>query len=444
MDELPVYYETRLVGRIHVRTEGASFAYEPAWLHTKGAFPISILMPLTHRPIDSTIFLNWAANLLPEASQLRAVSLKIGAAPEDVIAILAEIGRDTAGALSIGAPGTALAGSWRPIQNETDLERIIDELPNKPFLVGEDGVSMSLAGAQSKLGVVIDSAGRFCIPIDGAPSTYILKPNAKDRLPGSVQNEALCMVLARLCGLNAPAVTTGRAGNREFFLIKRYDRLEQQGAWRRLHQEDYCQALGRPPSAKYENNQSGMPGPRLSEMFALSRNTMQAPDLMRLLDYAIFNVLVCNTDAHAKNYSLMISGRGVALAPLYDVLCADVWDGITQNLAQRIGDQNRGAHIKKRHWERMATACGLRASGVVARVRQLAERVQAELSVAVAEVEAMPAGSHPLLPEFQNAIVKRAKAILLGLAEDTETVAASAKNVEKPRRQRRPPRKTAV
>ncbi|MBL8549917.1 MAG: type II toxin-antitoxin system HipA family toxin [Hyphomonadaceae bacterium] len=422
MSEIPIYYESRLVGRIHVRAEGPSFAYSPDWLQTKGAFPISVRMPLTHRPIDPHEFLSWAANLLPEAAHLRAVSLKLGASPEDVIGILSEIGRDTAGALSIGLPGTTSPGGWRPIPNDDDLERIIDELPNKPFLVGEDGVSMSLAGAQSKLGVAVNKRGELCIPVDGAPSTYILKPDAKDRLFGSVQNEAMCMVLARLCGLNAPQVTTGKAGSRTYFLVKRYDRIQDGERWRRLHQEDYCQALGRPPSAKYQNNQSGIPGPSLSEMFAVTRNVTQARDVMSLLDYVIFNIATCNTDAHAKNYSLMLSGRGAALAPIYDVLCADAWPNVTKNLAQRVGDKSRGAHLKKRHWERMAVECGLRPAGVVARVRDFVRQMRANLSSAAAEVSGMPAGPHVMMSAFESAIEERGKLLLLGLEEEGAVV----------------------
>ncbi len=109
---------------------------------------------------------------------------------------------------------------------------------------------MSLAGVQNKLGVAIDTKNRICIPIDGAPSTHILKPDS-ERLFGGVQNEALCLTLARRCGLNMPDVTTGTAGRRTYLLINRYDRIQQGDRWRRLHQEDFCQALGRPPSAKY-------------------------------------------------------------------------------------------------------------------------------------------------------------------------------------------------
>ncbi|MEQ1696148.1 MAG: type II toxin-antitoxin system HipA family toxin [Hyphomicrobiaceae bacterium] len=417
MSSLSVYYETRCVGRIEAGADGPSFVYDPVWLRTRGAFPLSILMPLSPMPVAPLVFLPWAANLLPEGSQLKAIGAALGAAPGDVVAILSEIGRDTAGALSIGQPGTARVGDWRVVETEDALERILSELPSKPFLAGEDGVSMSLAGVQSKLGVALDTDGRICIPLEGAPSTHILKPDT-DRLFGSVQNEALCLTLARRCGLNAPHVTTGRAGKRAYFLIDRYDRYQQGDRWRRLHQEDFCQALGKPPAAKYESNQTGIKGPTFADMFALTRNAMAAPDLLALLDYAIFNVVVCNTDAHAKNYSLMISGKGFKLAPIYDVMCAAAWDNVTSNLAQKIAGKNRGDHLKRRHWETFAKECGLGPSRVIARVRALATAVINELDAAMSDVAAMPAGTHVMLPEFRKAIDARARGILAGLVED--------------------------
>ena len=416
MSELPVFYETRRVGTIEVHADGASFVYDPSWLATRGAFPLSIQIPLSPRRVPPSRFVNWAANLLPEGAQLRAVGLKLGAAPEDVVSILAEIGRDTAGALSIGKPGSSSPGGWRPVPDETALEKILAELPMKPFLAGENGVSMSLAGVQSKIGVAIDAEGRICIPVDGAPSTFILKPDS-ERLFGGTQNEALCLVLARRCGLKAPTVTTGRAGARSYLLVTRYDRLEQAGRWRRLHQEDFCQALGKPPSAKYESNQTGVRGPSVADMFALTRNAMRAPDLINLLDYVIFNVVACNTDAHAKNYSLIISGKGFELAPIYDVMCAAAWDNVTRNLAQKIAGKNRGEHLKRRHWEKLATDCGLNPKRLVARVQALAGTMLREVGTASEEVAAMPAGPHVLLPVFVAAIEARARAILSGLDE---------------------------
>lgn len=436
MAELTVYYETRTVGTIEVHAEGPAFVYAPEWLGTRGAFPLSLLMPLSPRRMPPRIFLPWTANLLPEASQLRAIGLKLGAAPEDVIGILSEVGRDTAGALSIGKPGSTSTADWRPVTSGKALERILEELPSKPFLVGEDGVSMSLAGVQSKLGVAIDAKGRICVPVNGAPSTYILKPDT-DRLYGSVQNEALCLALARRVGLNVPNVTTGTTGKRAYLLVTRYDRLEQNGRWRRLHQEDFCQALGKPPSAKYESNQTGIPGPTLPEMFAVTRNAMRAPDVVNLLDYVVFNVLACNTDAHAKNYSMMISGKGFQLAPIYDVMCGAVWEHVTRNMAQKIAGKNRGEHLKKRHWQRFAADCGLNATRLVQRVETLAKGVLKHTRNAAADVAAMPAGSHPLMEQACAAIEARAQAVLSGLDDETGAEKPEADGDAKPRKRRK-------
>jgi serine/threonine-protein kinase HipA len=438
--ELPVFYEMRRVGTIEQHQDGPSFVYDSAWLQTRGAFPLSILMPLSPRRTPPHVFEPWAANLLPEASQLRTVGRRLGAAPEDTIAILAEIGRDTAGALSIGKPGSADPGGWVPIPNDAALERIINELPSKPFLVGEDGVSMSLAGVQDKLGVAINAAGQICIPHDGAPSTHILKPDS-NRLFGGVQNEALCLVLADRIGLNASRVTTGKAGNRSYLLVTRYDRIEQAGRWRRLHQEDFCQALGKPPSAKYEANRTGIKGPTLTGMFALTRNAMRAPDVLGLLDYVIFNVLACNTDAHAKNYSLMISGKGFSLAPLYDVMCAAVWEGVTRNLAQTVAGKNRGEHLKRRHWEAFAVECGLNPTRLVRRVEELATAVLREAKNAGTAVDAMPAGRHALMPKFVEAIEQRARAIISGLREGDNEIAPQVSPRKRQRETQKPTRR---
>src|SRR6266850_4315029 len=176
MTHLRVFFEQRRVGTIDIDRGGPGFTYDPEWIRLRGAFPISTTMPLTPDRVGPDIFLPWAANLLPENEQLRTLGQLLGMARSDVIGLLSAIGGDTAGALSIGQPGRTSSVQWRPVGKPEDLERIIEELPNKPFLVGEEGVSMSLAGAQTKLAVAVDDAGRICIPMNGSPSTHILKP----------------------------------------------------------------------------------------------------------------------------------------------------------------------------------------------------------------------------------------------------------------------------
>ena len=385
MASLPIYFESRLVGKIHVDRTGPSFTYDAAWVGLRGAFPISLTMPLRAERITSDIFLPWAANLLPENQQLRTLGEILGMARSDVVGLLSTIGGETAGALSFGQPGRTGSFFWRPVGTSDDLERLIEELPNKPFLVGDEGVSMSLAGAQTKLAVALNGEGQICVPTAGSPSTHILKPEAV-RLPGGVQNEAFCLTLARRMGIEVPAVTTGRASKTTYLLVQRYDRTNSNDRWRRLHQEDFCQALGKPPSAKYEFNQTGIPGPTLRDMFDVVQQHLPATEIVRLLDVVVFNVLACNTDAHAKNYSIMLRGNGAALAPMYDVICGAVWGSVTKSFAQKIGGESRGRHLEGSHWRRLARECGLNPKQVFERIRVLASLALGETKAAAAEV----------------------------------------------------------
>ena len=306
---------------------------------------------------------------------------------------------------------------------------MIENLPNKPFLVGEEGVSMSLAGVQSKIAVAVDDEDRIFIPMNGSPSTHILKPDSP-RLPGGVQNEAFCLTLAKRMRIPTPKVTTGQTGKRTYLLVKRYDRTDVGGRCRRLHQEDYCQALGKPPSAKYESNQTGIAGPTLEDMFETTRRHLPPTDRVRLLDMVAVNVVACNTDAHAKNHSIMIRGNGASLAPMYDVLCGEVWEHVTKQLALKIAGKRRGDDLEGRDWQRFARACGLDPKQVLDRVGTLAKSALAEAEAAAAEVAAMPAGTHEILDRTRSAVERRAAALLARLQEAGEEPVAESVDAE--------------
>jgi len=423
MASLPVYFEQRLVGTIHVDKGGPSFTYTSGWIGLRGAFPISITMPLRSERFAAETFLPWAANLLPESEQLRTLGQLLGMARSDVIGLLSAIGGDTAGALSFGQAGRAFSVQWRPLGKPDELEKMIEDLPNKPFLVGEEGVSMSLAGVQSKIAVAVGNDGLISIPMNGSPSTHILKPDSP-RLPGGVQNEAFCLTLAKCMGIPTPKVTTGRAGKRTFLLVKRYDRTDVSGRCRRLHQEDYCQALGKPPSAKYESNQTVIRGPTLKDIFEITRQHMPPTEIVRLLDMVIFNVLACNSDAHAKNYSIMIRAGNASLAPMYDVMCGEVWENVTKNLAQKIAGMSRGDQLKRTHWQQFARECGLNPKQVIDRVEALGKSAIVEAEFAALEVAAMPAGSHAILYKARQAVEQRARRLLAQLRESTDQAPA--------------------
>ncbi|WP_174502091.1 type II toxin-antitoxin system HipA family toxin [Acidiphilium sp. C61] len=408
-DHTPVFYESILVGTIHTDASGSRFTYDESWLNLTNSFRISLAMPLGIQQVPHEVIIPWLMNLLPEGDAAQTMGRRFGIASGDILGLLGKVGRDTAGALSIGQPRSRHGAEFIPIHGQSAFEKIIEDLPKKPFLAGENGVSMSLAGAQEKLPVAFQGS-EIVLPINGAPSTHIIKPD-NPRLPGIVQNEALCMVLARRMGLETASVTTGQAGARSYLLVERYDRLLRNGVWRRLHQEDFCQALSLPPAAKYQHNRSGIPGPGLVDLFRIVRIHMTARDTIRLLDAVIFNVLATNVDSHAKNYSIMLTGRP-QMAPLYDLVAGDVWPEITQNLPQDIDRKNRGRHINRRHWRRMAEECGLSANSVVRRVNEMAKALPTLLDKAVDEVRAMPAGDHFILREVAEAIRRRCATVI--------------------------------
>lgn len=415
--ELPLLFSDRLVATIAASAQSVALTYSPEWLAAPDRFPISLSMPLGDMPYQADLVLPWLTNLLPEGEPLRAMTRMLGASPEDVLGLISETGSDLAGALSVAPARHDAAPGYQVIPDDETLEKIIHDLPARPFLADEEGVAMSLAGAQDKLPVALDGS-RITIPLNGAPSTHILKPE-NVRLPGSVQNEALCMVLARRIGLHVAPVTTGLAGERSYLLVERYDRRQYADGVSRIHQEDFCQALGRPPSAKYEFNGTGTRGPSLAEMFALVRQHMTARDINNLLDAVIFNIAIGNVDSHAKNYSALLEPSGIRLAPLYDLMTGLAWDGITQNHAQAVGDQRRGRYIYGRHWERMAHVSGLAARATVRRVQAITDQILSKLPAAVDEVAAMPAGDR-MLTVFASEIARRSEEVRLHAGKERE------------------------
>ncbi|WP_244667935.1 HipA N-terminal domain-containing protein [Rhizobium sp. P007] len=164
-----IYYQTLPVA--HLTFEGEwRLDYDPGWEARRTAFPVSLTMPLRSGSVGAAKLLPWLANLLPE-THLAEIGQRLKVSPQDIVGLLGHIGRDTAGALSIGEPRKA-GVNLQPVPDEQALERILDELPTKPFLVGERGVSMSLAGVQEKLPVFVDGHGHISVPVDGTPSAY--------------------------------------------------------------------------------------------------------------------------------------------------------------------------------------------------------------------------------------------------------------------------------
>ena len=238
------------------------------------------------------------------------------------------------------------------------------------MLAGKDGLRLSLAGAQDKLPVIFDG-DRIGLPRNGAPSSHILKPAIRT-LADTVINEGFCMALAEVMQLKPAKSQVRSVLGRQFLLVERYDRLANaQGQRQRLHQEDFCQALGVVPEMKYQNEG----GPDLAQCFDLVRRVTRpnAPHILRMLDYVIFNALVGNHDAHAKNFSLLYAGKSAVLAPLYDVLSTAVYPDLTPKMAMKIGGKYEFSKVQARHWDQLLEAVGLGKAQARKRILALAK-----------------------------------------------------------------------
>jgi len=349
------------------------------------------------------------AGLLPEESQRDMIAGALGISKGNDFAFLDALGGDVAGALSLWPEGTvppALEpeGAPPPLSDD-ELIELLETLPKRPLLAGREGLRLSLAGAQTKLPVVLVD-DRVALPVPGQPTTHILKP-AIARFPHTTENEALVMMLAAAVGLPVAPVAARTVGGRPHLLVTRYDRrFDASGRAHRLHQEDFCQALGIPPERKYAVEG----GPTFKAGFDLLRRatTVPAVAVLAFLDAAIFNLIVGNADAHGKNFSLLYQAAGVTLAPFYDLLSTVAHPDLSPNLAMKIAKRATLEEIGPATWPAFADDIGLAASFVRRRVKELSDAVVAQMPV-LPESPALAVLDASALKEYAVLIASRAE-----------------------------------
>jgi serine/threonine-protein kinase HipA len=370
---LDVYLWDQKVGRLWLDEKRRFvFQYDEEWIHQKDAIPLSLHLSLRVEIYPDDLSRPFFSNLLPEAEVKRAIAQHLRISESNDFAMLSSIGGECAGAVSVLPAGVAPAvkPGYREL-NEEELHRIIIDLPRRPLMAGVKGMRLSLAGAQNKLPVYMEDAHIF-IASGNAPSSHILKPPIRD-MEDTVGNEAFCMMLAQRLGLSAPSVTIRRGLDR-IFIIARYDRSrETDGRVMRLHQEDFCQAMGFLPDQKYESEG----GPSLQECFTLlqRKSIRPAADRMALLRWAIFNCLIGNADAHAKNLAMIFTDRGPRLAPFYDLICTQVYPDLMEKQAMRIGGENRPSWIQQKHWEKFGDSVEIKPSLVLKTLKDMSAAI---------------------------------------------------------------------
>lgn len=386
---LDVYLHTDLAGHLTQDDDGdMSFQYAESWLQRPGAIPLSHSLPLRKERFRRKECRGFFAGILPEEAKREMIARNLGISARNDYAMLERIGGECAGAVTFLPQGEPIPDrhyGYRQLSDE-ELAAILKELPRRPLLAGEEGIRLSLAGAQDKLTVRLDG-GTISLPLGGAPSTHILKPNV-ERFAGVVFNEALCMRLATAAGLPAAAVETREVAGISYLLVERYDRHHRpapDGApvVERLHQEDFCQALGIVSEQKYQKEG----GPSLKQCFALLREVSSVPaiDVARLLDDIVFNYIVGNNDAHGKNFSLLYRPGGpgepeIRLSPLYDVVSTVYYAELSRDMAMRIGEQYSSEKVTLRDFEKLADDAKLGKPLVRERLTEVTARVRAALA----------------------------------------------------------------
>jgi serine/threonine-protein kinase HipA len=357
-DRLGVYLHERLVGYLWLdERQRFIFQYDIAWIDRPGSIALSLALPLQGEPYADDLARPFFANLLPEAGIRRVIARRLGISEKNDFILLKRIGGECAGAVSVLPKGNLPQDTtgYREL-DESELHEIVAELPRKPLMAGERGIRLSLAGAQNKLPIYMEN-DRIFLATCNFPSTHILKPLIQG-LEGTVMNEAYCMILAGKIGLHAPEVMI-RRGLDTLFIVKRFDRERTpDGKVVRIHQEDFCQALGVLPEQKYESEC----GPALNQCFDLiNRSSIRpAADRMALLQWVIFNVLIGNADTHAKNLAILLTDPGPRLAPFYDLLCTKIYESLTDKLAMKIGGENRPGWLQEKHWKKFADSVSIK------------------------------------------------------------------------------------
>ncbi|MCZ0952823.1 MAG: type II toxin-antitoxin system HipA family toxin [Rhodospirillaceae bacterium] len=389
---LNVWWDERLVGRLSQNRHGElGFVYAPEWLEAGDAAPpLSVSLPRRAEPFSRRECGPFFSGLLPEEGQRDAVARLLGVSRGNDFALLDRLGGDVAGAIQLQPPGAShppvappVGTRPQPLEPEK-LAAVLDALPVRPLLADEEGLRLSLAGSQSKLPVVLVS-GEIALPVPGQATTHILKPPIT-RIPDTVENETFIMRLAARIGLLAAPVEARTVHRRKFLLVERYDRApDANGRVRRIHQEDFCQALGIWPQRKY----AGEGGPALRDCFALLRRVAARPavDILKLLDAVIFNLIAGNADAHGKNFSLLHADAGTCLAPLYDLLTTVIYPELSPRLAMKIGKRATLEEMDSRGWESFAAGAGLGRPFVYRRVSEISDVVESRAREVAGELQ---------------------------------------------------------
>ena len=371
---LEVWWEGRVVGRLTQDRHGAlAFVYSDDWLRDEDAPSISASLPKREEPYARRDCRPFFSGLLPEESQREAAARALGVSRANDFALLDGLGGDVAGALQLLPPGERPEehGAFAAAARRGASSRCWTSCRCARCL--REG---TVCGSRSPVRRNCRSSSSRARSRCPSPGSRRRTFEARERFPGITENEAFVMRLAAAAGLDVARVEPRVVRNRQFLLVERYDRSPgTEGGVRRIHQEDFCQALAFPPERKYASEG----GPTLRDCFALLREIAVRPavDVLKLLDAVVFNLIAGNADAHGKNFSILHDETGPRLAPLYDLLATVAWPELSPGLAMKVGRRATLAEMDAAGWARFAADAGLGLPLVRRRVAEVSEGVMA-------------------------------------------------------------------
>jgi serine/threonine-protein kinase HipA len=414
--ELIAIIEDREMGRVARDNRGRlSFTYSEKWRAAADAYPLSISMPLAlaehgHAKIDPFLW-----GLLPDNEKvLDNWARKFHVSARNAFALIANVGEDCAGAVQFVRPERldAILGQTPPEIEWLDDAAIAERLralraDHSAWRSPRDTGQFSLAGAQPKTALLFEN-NIWGVPSGRVPTTHILKPPTGE-FDGHAENEHFCLELARTLGLPVADSRIMRFQDEIAIVIQRYDRVRTATGLHRVHQEDLCQALSIPPTRKYQNEG----GPGIRDIFDLLQinSTSAAEDIATFLDSVAYNWLIAGTDAHAKNYALLIGAEArVRLAPLYDLASVLPYPDIDierVKLSMKLGGEYRLRNIRIHHWRKLAGELHVDANRLIQRIsdfaRQLADHVPG-----ISRRMAGEGIDHPIIARLADQLTERA------------------------------------
>jgi serine/threonine-protein kinase HipA len=349
------------------------FQYDENWLKSEHAYVLAPPFGLRPEPHLGEPVKTFFANLLPEGAALEDILGAMHMRNASTFEIVCRLGEELPGVLSVRAEGNVPCGQpqYKLLSKEVLSQRIKDRELKKPLLTSNDQTSMSLPGAQDKVGLRYDAhRGLLYDSVRGTPTTHIAKPDTRlVKYQPSAINEYLCMRLAAAIKLPVPPVHLIQVPE-TVYIVQRYDRTLRGDSIICLHQVDGCQLLGLGQDWKYER-QGLVSLNRIVE--ALRGLALPAKDLLHFQRWVMFNYLIGNSDAHAKNISVLIDETGYALAPFYDLLCVQVYGD--DRLALYIGDDDQYASVGAHSWEAFCEDCGFSVKPTLRLFRKMAQDV---------------------------------------------------------------------